>query len=254
MRYMGGKHRQSKVIVEHLCNHYDGGTYHEPFVGAFGVAEKAIPALYKLGCRDFRLGDLSQPIIDMWRAIFEGWEPPDFVSEELWREYRPLRRGYVNDPLFAYCGHGASFGGRWFEGYARSARGPNQDEGTRRSYRALKKATLRKRDVLAPFMDMVRLRCCSYAETRPAESDLVYCDPPYGGRRNPYGSVHEGLDSGAFWATCREWARQCTVLVSEFHAPAGITELHCWGHTIANHHNKSKRLDAKEYLMKLEAT
>lgn len=78
MRYMGGKFRQSKAIIEQLVIHKGNCYgYMEPFCGAMGVAEKALPVLAEHGFTEFHLYDISEPLINMWKAaIFNGWVPP----------------------------------------------------------------------------------------------------------------------------------------------------------------------------------
>ena len=99
MWYMGGKFRQSKAIDEHLKRNYHGGAYLEPFVGAFGVTEKVLPSLYSMGCREFVLSDKSKPIIDMWTSVMNGWEPPTWVSNEEYDDYKKYKHDSNNIKL-----------------------------------------------------------------------------------------------------------------------------------------------------------
>lgn len=250
MWYMGGKFRQSKAIVANIVPEYEGGAYVEPFVGAFGVAEKIVPALYARGCREFRLSDNSLPVVNMWRAVlFEGWEPPDWVPFEEYRECQlAFRRGEVLPPrpLVGYMGHACAFGGSWFATFARGGAKGRSSEAMQLNQ---KRALLRKRDAVAPFRRFVSLSHCGYDVLQP-KGTLVYCDPPYAERHNPYAD-RTSFDHDKFWGWCREMAKNNAVFATEFTVPEGAEVLHSWGDTVVRHNNAKPRDGTNEVLVRV---
>ena len=57
----------------------------------------------------------------MWKALQQGWEPPDLVTFE---DYEYVRAHQDENPaLTAFVGFGCTFGAKWFGGYARDVRG-----------------------------------------------------------------------------------------------------------------------------------
>lgn len=250
MRYMGGKFRQSKAIAANVVPEYEGGAYVEPFVGAFGVAEKIIPALYEKGCREFRLSDKSAPIYDLWSAVFDrGWKPPDWVSEDEYAHFAKYRHTYIDDPMFAWCGHGASFGGKWFGGFAR---GGAKGQSSEKMQLSQKRAMLRKYNAVKPFWEHVSLLQQDYSSADVRPDDTVYCDPPYVDRQNPYSSK-TGFDHALFWNWCRLKSQSANIYVTEFTVPPDTKLLYNWGDTVVRHNNGKPRDGTCEVLVKMEA-
>ena len=97
----------------------------------------------------------------MYQALADGWVPPTSLSEE---EYRELK---VAEPsaLRGFAGFGCSFGGKWFDEFARGGGRDHANE----SYKALVRQapTLRGRQ----FMHQ------SYDQFPPGPGDVVYLDP-----------------------------------------------------------------------------
>ncbi len=140
----------------------------------------------------------------MYKALQNGWVPPDYVSEEQYRDYWSTRP--IDDPMTAFCGFGCSFGGKWFGGYARS-------EG-KVCYAATTQRSLLKQ---LPLIQNVKFRYGLFHEHNP-KGCIIYCDPPYENTTN-YGAF-KGFDHELFWSTVREWSKRNTVLVSEYQAPS----------------------------------
>lgn len=111
-------------------------------------------------------------------------------------------------------GYGCSFGGRFFEGFARdSARGQN-----------FARAVIDGSRKQAPLLKGTQFQAVSYGEIHPAGVDVVYCDPPYVGTK-PVGT-REPFDSELFWAWCQALVIcGVTVLVTEFTAPSFAKEI-----------------------------
>ena len=111
MRYVGGKVRISKWIkdqLEPLASRHQ--KYLEPFMGGGAVLSKMAP-LFPKGC--VFAGDAHEDLILMWKALQQGWIPPEQVSRE---EYDELRTSSPS-ALRGFVGFGSSFSGKWFGGY-----------------------------------------------------------------------------------------------------------------------------------------
>ena len=71
----------------------------------------------------------------MWKALQNGWIPPNDISEE---EYKYIRENKnENMALTSFVGFGCSFAGKWFGGYARS--------NDKRNYAKMAKNSLNKK-------------------------------------------------------------------------------------------------------------
>lgn len=198
MQYQGGKWAASRWIAQYLTQQGRGATsYLEPFVGGASVAARVVPQMEKAILADARLD-----LILCWSSITKGWEPPHEVSESRYTELRNAEPS----ALRGFVGHCCSFGGRWFNGYARNNNG--------RSYAAAgKRSCLRKAVTLKP----AAWACADYRTWAPRDGWLVYADPPYRGVRDHRLPFHHDT----FWDTMREWrAAGAVVVVSEYSAPS----------------------------------
>lgn len=244
MRYMGGKHRQSKAILDVLSKAHPKGTvYVEPFCGAMGSAEKLVP--YFGG--GF-LSDASKPLINMWLALLQGWEPPDTMDEETYKKYADKRHNPdVDDPLTAWAGYALSFGGKWYGGLARQGNGDSA--GTARSQLNQKTAALRK----AKAIQGSSVTCMDYAEAvaNAPNGAVVYLDPPYADRTKAHHTA-KGFNSQQFWNMAKELSSRCNVYVSEFTAPRGWVVVHSWGDTVVRHRAGTQTDGTCECLFRFE--
>lgn len=205
MRYMGGKSRIAKRIAPFLIA--DGircHTYLEPFIGGGSVFAEVSPYFAVAVA-----SDVNRDLILLWQALAAGWEPPNTLTHEEWKTLRDAEPS----ALRAFAGFGCSFGGRFFEGYAR-ARGDDYCGAARRGL-------LRKLSLMHPAPEFHHV---PYDAWSPGEGTLVYCDPPYANTK-PYSAV-DSFDSDRFWKVAEGWAESgATVLVSEYAAPAPWREV-----------------------------
>jgi len=188
MQYLGGKSKTRKQISAFLGSVRNGKEYLEPFVGGAWILQEMT------GKRS------NVSLITMYKALQEGWLPPENVSEELYAEYKAKQN--PEDPLTAFIGIGCSFGGKWFGGYARQT-GYSFASGGRR---ALQKQL--------PLIQDVLFKAQSYKCYIPYKC-LIYCDPPY---ENTTG-YKDKFSHAEFWDTMRNWSKDNTVVISEYKAP-----------------------------------
>ena len=99
MRYLGGKSRLAKEIAGVLSGFLgSAGVYVEPFVGSAAVAEK----LAGLSPIPMLLADSHPDLILLYRAMQNGYVPPDAVSEQEYEQasnYSPAHTGDLSASL-----------------------------------------------------------------------------------------------------------------------------------------------------------
>lgn len=196
MRYLGGKSKTWKQIVEYLESvRKDGQLYIEPFVGGAWVLQ---------GMGGKRIAsDANKALITLYKNLQEGWVPPTDVDEALYANLKLTQD--PDNPLTAFVGFGVSFGGKWFGGFARS--------NVSRNYASNAKNSLMKQ---LPKIITTEFQHKSYLDYEPSGA-LIYCDPPYAGTTG-YDGVG-AFDSDLFWETMRKWSKNNTVVISEYSSP-----------------------------------
>lgn len=196
MRYLGGKSKLGKQIA-YVINKIrtPGQPYWEPFCGSCWVTihVHGAPRYCSDGCYE---------LIEMWKALQNGWKPPRVVTEEM---YQTAKGGGYNPGLTAFIGFGCSFGGKWFAGYARGNTSPAQVR------RVLLEKIGKLQDVTFSFKH--------YAFIKPPPNSLIYCDPPYHGTEQ-YAGVEFDFDTECFFEMAFHWCYAGhTVIISEYTAP-----------------------------------
>lgn len=197
---MGSKARHAKELLPIiLADRKPGQWYVEPFVGGANMIDKV---------DGNRIGNDAHPhLIAMWRAVSEGWFPPENVSEQ---EYKDAKRILDVSARTAFIGFGCSYSGKWFGGYARG----NDVAGNARNY-----AAESARNILnqAQSLAGVDFRNGSYADLDIPDNSIIYCDPPYAGTTK-YST--DAFDHDAFWLWCDKMHDEGhKVFVSEYNAP-----------------------------------
>lgn len=233
MHYQGGKSRIAREIAEILSALAGGGSFVSLFCGSCAVEAKV------KGFERMILNDKHKYLIALLRAVQNGYNPPDVITEA---DYAAVKANKDADPaLTGFVGFGCSFGGKFFGGYARNARGAN--------YAAQSKRSL--------LEDMAKLKtaefiCGDYRKTPIPPRSVIYADPPYQGTA---GYSTGKFDNAAFWAYMRELAA-CghTVLISEMQAPPDFTSV--WEHPVLRSIacNKNNKLTATERLFTYKDT
>ena len=201
MLYMGGKQLISSRISEvinHEISGIGGATFVSLFCGACSIESK-IKADIKI------LNDKHEYLIEMFKALQNGYELPDEITEE---QYEYIRNNLDEDKaLSGFVGLACSFGGKWFGGYAR-------DNKKHRNYASTGKRGLIKNMAglqNATFISM------DYRDVIIPNGSVVYADPPYA-NTTAYGSKFK-IDYDDFWDYMREISKNNIVFISEEHAP-----------------------------------
>jgi DNA adenine methylase len=197
MQYMGSKNRIAKEILPIILkNRKEGQWYVEPFVGGCNMIDKVTGN---------RIGnDVHYFLIEMWKALQDGWKPPENVSKD---EYHKIKADphLFNPALVGFVGFLCSFGGKWWGGYASNTKGDNYAE---RGARVLLKQI--------KSLDGVRFTNSDYWLVPILPNSIVYCDPPY---RGTTGYANK-FDHELFWSYVRNLTNLGhIVFVSEYSAP-----------------------------------
>lgn len=202
MHYVGGKFRQRRHFAPAiLADTKERTEYWEPFVGGGWMLEAMAPHFKRVIA-----GDVHEDLILMYQALMSGWDPPEAISED---EYRELK---LADPsaLRGFAGFGASFGGKWFGGYGRH--GEHKTTIVEQNRNSL----LKLRAALPTDTEFVHR---SYEMATPHPGTVIYADPPYAARGVEFKDSN-GFDHGRFWWFMDFWTdRGAHVYVSEFSAP-----------------------------------
>src|SRR5690606_25333346 len=127
------------------------------------------------------------------------------LSREEWNAARELPD---SNPLKAFAGFGCSFGGKWFDGYARSHGRNYADENGRACVRRV--SALRAAGC--------SLHCIDFLSVEPFDfGGVLYLDPPYRGVTG----YSLPFDHDAFDRRVHAWSRIVPVFVSEYALPYG---------------------------------
>lgn len=207
MRYVGGKSKIAGQIASVILSRtLNRDNYLEPFVGGGSVLAKIAPHFQRV-----RAGDAHEDLILMWDAVRGGWAPPAVTYER----YQELRYSDTPSAERGFAGFGGSFGGRWFEGFARGGfNGETPRNHQAESARAVMRIAeaIKGRDVRFELRD--------YRSWGLGEPHVIYCDPPYSGSLHDY--KPGAFDSQEFWRHATQWVEAGhEVFVSEYSAPPG---------------------------------
>ena len=161
MRYFGGKVRIAKDLSIYLNSVLKEN---QPFVDLFCGSCNIIS---KIDNNRLRIAnDKHYYLIEMWKALQNGWKMPNEINEE---EYLYIRNNKDESPcLTGFVGFGCSYSGKWFGGYCR--------DNTNRNYCLnAKNSNIKK---MSSLQDVVFYNK-DYQNVEIPIGSLVYCDIPY---------------------------------------------------------------------------
>lgn len=155
------------------------------------------------------LYDKHPYLIEMYRTLQRGWNPPLNLSKE---EYQYIKTNKDEERyLTGFVGFGCSYSGKWFGGYAK-------DKASRNYCLNAHNSILKKMKTLQDaYFD-----CKDYKELKPKNS-IIYCDPPYKGFTQYDESLLGRFNTEEFWEYMRKWSCNNLVFISEYNAPDDFT-------------------------------
>lgn len=202
MKYMGSKARIAKHILPIILkDRKEGQWYVEPFVGGANMIDKV---------DGNRIGaDINPYLIAILKHCEQqkSGELADTISED---EYNHIKNNKDKYSLVdvAHCGFNATFGAKWFGGYARPRKGTGYDRDVICGKNSLVKQM--------PLLRGVRFVNTTYQALEIPAQSIIYCDPPYANTTKYKGD----FDHEKFWQWCREKCNEGhQVFVSEYNAP-----------------------------------
>lgn len=214
MRYCGSKRRFMKYLLPILTRDLDSQTR---FVDLFGGGMNVIceiPISNKIAV------DYNKYMIALWQELQVNGlvNIPSFLTEE---EYVDIKKAYINNNgkyenyLIGYVGSCCSYGGAWFNGYAKFNYSKNEDH-IKEAYNGLKKHIDNFK-----FLEQTSFIYSSYEQINLTKNDIVYCDIPYRATKR----YETDFDHDRFWKWARETNKKVKHLyVSEYDAPS---DFHC---------------------------
>ncbi len=204
IKYVGSKNRISKYIVPIIQKCIDENnvkTYYEPFVGGANMIDK-------IKCENRIGNDIHKELISMWNELQRGWVPPSHITEEEYISVRDNKEEYP-DYYVGYVGFHATFGAKYFGGYARGfkADGITPRDESNEAYRNTMKQLPQILNVEFTNIDYRNLKI---------KNAVIYCDPPYQGTTK---YETKSFNYNEFWNWCREMSKENWLFVSEYNAP-----------------------------------
>jgi site-specific DNA-adenine methylase len=207
MVYQGSKNRLAKDLVPIIQSYVDSPNcvgYLEPFVGGANLIDKIVhPNKFGSDIHPYLIALLKQTQSDS--SII-----PLHISEEEYLSVRDNKDNY--EPWYVgLVGFCATYGSRYFEGYAR---GFKSDGITPRDIPNERINNLIKQ---APDLKGVNFNCLNYKDVNSdIHNFVIYCDPPY---RNTKKYNVEQFNYEEFYKWCIQMAKNNIVLVSEYNMP-----------------------------------
>ena len=207
MKYMGSKNRLSKELVPIIQSYIDNmpncNGYLEPFVGGANVIDK-IKCENKYGSdiNKYLIALLSQAKDDI--SIF-----PQHITEQEYNNVKNNKEQY-DDWYVGLVGFGATFGAKWFGGYARGFKSDGvtpRDESNEAIRNIIKQA---------PNLKNITFQCCDFRDINDIENFVIYCDIPY---KNTTKYVTNVFPYEEFYDWCKKMSKYNIVLISEYNMP-----------------------------------
>jgi DNA adenine methylase len=158
----------------------------------------------KIDPHRLRIANDKHPyLIAMWKALQEGWVPPDVVTED---DYKRIKQDTSDPALHGFVGFGLSYSGKWWGGYCRNSVGFDYTG-------AAKRGCIRKANSL---VDVVFTNQ-DYTDVQLPDNSVIYCDIPYKDTTHYCKSLVGVFDHEEFWQWCKQKvADGHTVFVSEY--------------------------------------
>lgn len=205
MRYVGSKNKLSKELVPIIQSYIKSDTkgYLEPFVGGANMIDK-IQCSNKIGC------DIHEELIELLKYAQEYYYLlPDRILEDTYNEVKNNKDKYEKWylGLIGFC---ASFGAKYFGGYARDSRDDNSGKWSAGAINNLKKQSLNLKGIKfvhKNFLDIPIDKIKNY---------VIYCDIPYRGTTKYKTEVFPYEE---FYKWIKILSIHNTVLISEYDMP-----------------------------------
>lgn len=205
MRYVGSKNKLSKELAPIIQSYITDETkgYLEPFVGGANMIDK-IKCKRKIGC------DIHPQLVALLNYARSNYQKlPERILEDEYKRVKDNKQQY-DDWYVGLVGFCASFGAKYFGGYARDGKGDNSGKWSAGAINNLKKQCENLTDtkfIHISFQDIPKDKIKGY---------VIYCDPPYRGTTK-YKTEEFPYDE--FYQWVKDMSIHNTVLISEYNMP-----------------------------------
>ena len=210
MKYMGSKNKISKHIVPIIESYIQPGQlFVDLFVGGFNLVDK-ITKTDNIVCNDN-----NHYLISLFEKVYETngqcLYEYDTISEKMYYDVRDNKEKY-DAWIVGLVGFCATFGARFFEGYARG----NKADGTPRDLPNEVIRNIRKQ--WEQYLSKMKptIICFDYKDLN-FKNAVIYCDKPY---CNGKKYKNQTFSEEEFWNYVRELSKENTVIISEYDAPS----------------------------------
>lgn len=227
MKYVGSKNRLSKQLAPLIQEYITDKTtmYIEPFVGGANMIDK-IKCPIKIGT------DVHEKLIALLTHIQDDDNVinlPDTITEDEYISVRDNKDDYP-DWYVGLVGFGATFGAKYFGGFARDKTGK----------RDVPNESIRNIINQAPNLKGIKFGVGSYKDYDPKTiaGAVIYCDPPY---KSTLG-YRDAFSHEEFYAWCILMAENNTVLISEYDMPEDMFE-ELWSKDVTMGRTSAKSVD-----------
>lgn len=227
MKYIGSKQRLAKHIVLILQKTIDdsGATYYiEPFVGGANIIDK-------IKCENRIGADNNEYLITLLQKVRDGWLPEKEYTEEDYKAAKKDKSLYPPEAI-AFMGFGMSFGGKFFDGFARG----KDKNGKSRNYFLETYRSLQKQAPNLAGIEFVHSDFRELSIPKNAENCVVYCDPPYHNREQGYKSKNFPFEEFCEWV--RKLSENNHVFISEYEMPSDFECIEEWEIRMTMQHSK----------------
>lgn len=215
MKYLGSKRRIAHYILPIILDEMKEGDYFvDLFCGGCNLLDK-VPDTFKRIAND-----KNEYLIEMWKAIIGGWQPPLTIDRELYsyirEKYNKRDFSCYGKDVIGWVGFMASVNGRFYSG-GYSGHCVKIGNGKTRDYIS---ESIRNIQPQIPLLKDVDFRCGSYDEVElpPAGRTTIYCDIPYKGVKQY--TTSKDFNYNKFYDWCRQKHLEgYRIFVSEYQMP-----------------------------------
>lgn len=221
MRYVGGKRRQSRVLIPLIQSNDKGQYYVEPFCGSLAVGGNMKWSGHMI------LSDKHKYLMRSWEYFKNN--RPKYNGDMTIEKYNEMHKNRYDseDPLIGLYKFGLSFAGVYTGTLACHKRGVrvicHRDVELIHEYANKVCDNLDKMDF--------EFKCSDYQDLEIPDGSFVYADPPYvrGNARNCYGLGK--FNHEEFWNWARKVGKRCQLIITEFEAPSDFIPIFDFGNT-----------------------
>ena len=221
MRYCGSKRKFMKELLPIIMEDTNENTlFVDVFGGGMNVVSE-VPLEQKIA------NDNNLYVVSLWKALqsykLKGTKLPSLINDHVTEdEYNDVKTHFLNKSTeysyaeIGYVGAALSYGGAFFNGYAKFNPKKNEDH-VKEAYNGLMKQLNNFKNLETTTFICDDYRNLKFNNEKDPLNVVLFCDPPYFSTRK----YLSDFDSELFWGWVREQSlRGYKVYVCEYDAPS----------------------------------